>query len=88
MILGTRITSALDVSVQAHVMSLLTGIQRKTGTACLFISHDLGVIREVAHRCVVLKEGYVVEYDTTEKVFTDSKHPYTCRLLAAASRHE
>ena len=62
--------------------------QRKTGTACLFISHDLGVIREVAHRCVVLKEGYVVEYDTTEKVFTDSKHPYTCRLLAAASRHE
>ncbi len=88
LILCDEITSALDVSVQAHVLSLLTGIQRKTGTACLFISHDLGVIREVAHRCVVLKEGYVVEYDTTEKVFTDSKHPYTCRLLAAASRHE
>ncbi len=88
LILCDEITSALDVSVQAHVLSLLTAIQRKTGTACLLISHDLGVVREVAHRCVVLQEGFVVEYDTTEKVFTDSKHPYTCRLLAAASRHE
>jgi peptide/nickel transport system ATP-binding protein len=86
LILCDEITSALDVSVQAHVLSLLASMQRKTGTACMFISHDLGVVREIAHSCVVLKEGCVVECGITERVFTDSKHPYTCRLLAAASR--
>ena len=88
LILCDEITSALDVSVQAHVLALLTTMQRKTGTACLFISHDLGVVREIAHRCVVLQDGCVVECGTTERVFTDSKHPYTRRLLAAALRQD
>ena len=88
LILCDEITSALDVSVQAHVLALLSSMQRKTGTACMFISHDLGVVREIAHSCVVLQDGCVVECGITERVFTDSKHPYTGRLLAAASRQD
>lgn len=88
LILCDEVTSALDVSVQAHVLELLKGIQAKTGAACLFISHDLGVIKQIAGMTVVLEEGVVVEAGPTEKVFSDPTHHYTRLLLAAASRRE
>jgi peptide/nickel transport system ATP-binding protein len=87
-ILCDEITSALDVSVQAHVLKLLKGIQQKTGAACLFISHDLGVVKQVADETVVLKNGQVVEAGVTRAVFNDPSHNYTRMLLAAALRRE
>jgi peptide/nickel transport system ATP-binding protein len=88
LILCDEITSALDVSVQAHVLKLLKGIQQKTGAACLFISHDLGVVKQVADETVVLKNGRVVEAGVTRAVFDDPSHNYTRMLLAAALRRE
>ena len=88
LILCDEITSALDVSVQAHVLDLLMALQRKNGTACMFISHDLGVIREVAHRAVVMRHGLVVEAGPTEDLFENPKSPYTQLLIAAAQRKD
>jgi peptide/nickel transport system ATP-binding protein len=88
LILCDEITSALDVSVQAHVLKLLKGIQQKTGAACLFISHDLGVVKQVADETVVLKNGQVVEAGVTRAVFNNPSHNYTRMLLAAALRRE
>jgi microcin C transport system ATP-binding protein len=77
-------TSALDVSVQQQVLLLLAELQRKYGIAYLFISHDLAVIRAMAHRVMVMKDGRVVESGTTEEVLSNPKEAYTQRLLAAA----
>ncbi len=88
LILCDEVTSALDVSVQAHVLKLLKGIQTKAGAACLFISHDLGVVKQVADETVVLQKGQVVEAGPTRTVFDDPSHTYTRLLLAAASRRE
>lgn len=88
LVLCDEITSALDVSVQAHVLDLLMALQRKTGTACIFISHDLGVIREVAHRAVVMRNGEVVEAGPTERLFEESHNTYTRHLIAAAERRD
>jgi peptide/nickel transport system ATP-binding protein len=88
LILCDEVTSALDVSVQAHVLKLLKGIQNKTGAACLFISHDLGVVKQVADETVVLKKGRIVEAGPTRTVFNNPSHQYTRLLLAAASRRE
>ena len=88
LILCDEVTSALDVSVQAHVLKLLKGIQIKTGAACLFISHDLGVVKQVADETVVLQKGRIVEAGVTRTVFDNPTHTYTQLLLAAASRRE
>lgn len=88
LILCDEVTSALDVSVQAHVLELLKGIQIKSGAACLFISHDLGVVKQVADQMVVLQKGQVVEAGSTQTVFNHPSHNYTRLLLAAASRRE
>jgi peptide/nickel transport system ATP-binding protein len=88
LILCDEITSALDVSVQAQVLRLLRGIQGKTGAACLFISHDLGVVKQVADQTVVLQNGRVIETGPTGAVFDNPSHDYTRLLLAAASRRE
>ncbi|MBK3564980.1 ABC transporter ATP-binding protein [Streptomyces sp. MBT62] len=76
--------SALDLSVQAQVLNLFTGLQRETGVSYLFISHDLAVVRHLAQRIVVLYRGDVVEHGTTDEVYADAQHPYTRKLLAAA----
>ncbi len=86
LILCDEVTSALDVSVQAHVLELLKALQEKTGVACVFISHDLGVVKQVASKVVVLQEGVVAEAGPTEHVFSNPSHDYTRLLLAAASR--
>jgi peptide/nickel transport system ATP-binding protein len=86
LILCDEVTSALDVSVQAHVLELLKALQEKTGVACVFISHDLGVVKQVANKVIVLQKGVVAEAGSTEEVFAKPAHGYTRLLLAAASR--
>lgn len=86
LIICDEITSALDVSVQADVLKLLKELQRDTGTACLFISHDLGVIRRVADRIVVMHDGVICEAGQTDAVLDSPEDDYTKRLLAAATK--
>ncbi len=76
-------TSALDVSVQAAILNLLTDLQQRKEVAYLFISHDLGVVRYLADRIVVLYLGRVMEIGPADKVFTGPHHPYTEALLSA-----
>ena len=75
--------SALDVSVQAAVTELLADIQRTHRTTLLFISHDLGIVRYLADRVMVMYLGHVVEIGTTDQVFEPPYHPYTEALLSA-----
>jgi len=75
--------SALDVSVRAQVIDLLVTLQARLGTAFLFISHDLAVVREVSHRVLVLYRGRVVEDGPAEAVLAGPRHPYTQALLSA-----
>ncbi|MER7540408.1 ABC transporter ATP-binding protein [Streptomyces sp. NPDC097704] len=76
-------TSALDLTTQAKVLSLLHRIQQETGAAYLFISHDLGVVREVSDRIAVLHDGGIVEMGGSEQVSLRPTHPYTRRLQLA-----
>jgi microcin C transport system ATP-binding protein len=78
-------TSALDVTVQQQVLQLLSELQRRHGMAYVFITHDLAVVRAMAHQVLVMKDGKVVESGATEEVMQRPQHTYTQRLLAAAS---
>jgi dipeptide transport system ATP-binding protein len=75
--------SALDMSVQAQVLNLLVDLQRDLGLAYLFISHDLGVVRHVAHDVMIMYLGLVMEHGAKERIFARPLHPYTQTLLAA-----
>ncbi|HAN08680.1 MAG TPA: microcin ABC transporter ATP-binding protein [Acidimicrobiaceae bacterium] len=77
-------TSALDVSVQAQIVDLLREVQRKYDLVYLFISHDLKVVRALAHDIVVMKEGQVVEQGPAQEIFESPSHAYTKELLTAA----
>ena len=76
-------TTALDVTIQADILKTLKEINRKEGTAILFISHDLGVIRHLCQRVIVMQSGVIVEEGPVEQVFYHPEHPYTRQLIAA-----
>ncbi len=76
-------TTALDVTIQAQILELLKSLQKEMGMAMLLITHDLGIVRRMAERVYVMRDGEIVETGPTEKIFTDPKHPYTRHLLEA-----
>jgi oligopeptide/dipeptide ABC transporter ATP-binding protein len=76
-------TTALDVTIQAQILELLADLQQRLGTAIVMITHDLGVIAEIARRVVVMYAGEVVEEATVDTLFASAHHPYTEGLLAA-----
>ena len=78
--------SALDLSVQAQVLNLLSDLQEEFGLTYVFISHDLSVVRYIADEVMVMYYGEAVEYGTREQVFSDPKHDYTKTLFAATPR--
>ncbi|MCZ8184607.1 MAG: ABC transporter ATP-binding protein [Beijerinckiaceae bacterium] len=81
-------TTALDVTVQAKILDLLRDLQRETGMAMLFITHDLGIVRRIAHRVAIMRRGQIVEQGIVNDVFATPKHPYTQALLAAEPKGE
>ena len=78
-------TSALDVTIQKQVLSLLQRLQQELGLSYLLITHDVDVIRAMAHDVLVMKDGDIVEHGTVEQILEAPAHSYTQRLLAAAA---
>ena len=76
-------TTALDVTIQAQILELLKSLQKEMGMAMLLITHDLGIVRRMAERVYVMRNGDIVETGQAEDVFTNPKHPYTRHLLEA-----
>ena len=83
LIIADECISALDVSIQAQVVNLMKDIQHETGTAYLFIAHDLSMVKYISDRIGVLHLGHLLETGTTEEIFTNPVHPYTRSLLSA-----
>lgn len=83
LIIADEAISALDVSIQAQVVNLMKEIQVKTGTAIMFIAHDLSMVKYISDRIGVLHLGHLVETGTTEEIFSNPIHPYTKSLLSA-----
>ncbi len=76
-------TTALDVTIQAQVLDLMRKLQKEKGTSILFITHDLGVVAQMADEVVVMYRGHVVEKASAKELFSDPRHPYTQALLAS-----
>ena len=76
-------TTALDVTIQAQILELMKDIQKKSNTSIIFITHDLGVVANVADRVAVMYAGQIVEYGTVEDIFYNPQHPYTWGLLGS-----
>ncbi|MBI4212090.1 MAG: ABC transporter ATP-binding protein [Deltaproteobacteria bacterium] len=76
-------TTALDVTIQAQILELMQRLQRELHMAMMFITHDFGVVAEIADRVMVMYAGQVVESGTTKEIFSNPKHPYTQALLSA-----
>ena len=83
LIIADECISALDVSIQAQVVNLMKDIQQETGTAYLFIAHDLSMVKYISDRIGVLHLGHLLETGTTEEIFANPIHPYTRSLLSA-----
>jgi microcin C transport system ATP-binding protein len=78
-------TTALDVTIQAQILELMAELKRDTGLSMLFITHDLTIVRKIADRVCVMKDGVIVETGPTAEIFASPQHPYTQMLLAAES---
>jgi oligopeptide transport system ATP-binding protein len=81
-------TTALDVTIQAQIIDLMMEMQQRTGAAIIMITHDLGVVADMADDVMVMYAGRQVEYGTADEVFYKPKHPYTWGLLASLPRHD
>ncbi|MEK5331927.1 ABC transporter ATP-binding protein [Lysinibacillus sp. FSL W8-0992] len=82
-------TTALDVTIQAQILSIMKQMQERLGTSIILITHDLGVVAGMCDRVIVMKEGEIVEEGTTEEIFANPQHPYTKKLLNALPKlHE
>jgi peptide/nickel transport system ATP-binding protein/oligopeptide transport system ATP-binding protein len=81
-------TTALDVTIQAQILALMEELRERLGLSLVLISHDLGVIAEVAHEVAIMYAGRIVEYTTTEELFTHPLHPYTQGLLSSLPRFD
>ena len=81
LVLLDEVTSGLDVSVQARVLDLIRELQRERGISMIVVSHDMGVIRLLADRTLVLKNGRVVERGLTDQILEDPQHPYSQLLV-------
>ena len=79
-------TTALDVTIQAEILALMDRLKRETGTAVMFITHDMAVVAQMADRVVVMFRGEKVEEGSVEEIFENPKHPYTKALLAAVPK--
>jgi oligopeptide/dipeptide ABC transporter ATP-binding protein len=86
LIVADEPVSALDVSLRAQILDLFRSVQDETGTAIVFIGHDLGVVRRISHRVAVIYLGAIVETGESEDVFTNPLHPYTRLLLDSAPK--
>ncbi|WP_029112865.1 ABC transporter ATP-binding protein [Mycobacterium sp. URHB0044] len=87
LIIADEPTTALDVSVQAGIIALLRRLQHEHGTAIVFVSHDLGVVAEIADEVVVVKDGVVVESGPRQRIYADPREAYTRELLVASRVH-
>ncbi|MEF2071513.1 ABC transporter ATP-binding protein [Consotaella sp. CSK11QG-6] len=76
-------TTALDVTIQAQILALIKTLQEETGTAVIMITHDLGVVAEIADQVAVMYAGHIVETGSVEAIFDDPQHPYTIGLMGA-----
>ncbi|MGE6605513.1 ABC transporter ATP-binding protein [Halomonas sp. NPDC076908] len=76
-------TTALDVTTQAQILNLIRDIQTRKGMSVMFITHDFGVVAEIADEVIVMEKGLIVEHASAEEIFSAPKHPYTKRLIAA-----
>ena len=76
-------TTALDVTIQAEILELMAGLQQRLGMGMIFITHDLKIVKRIAHRVYVMRYGEVVEEGETAEIFASPKHPYTRALLEA-----
>lgn len=76
-------TTALDVTIQAQILNLLLSLQRERGMALVLITHNMGVVAQIAHRVAVMYSGQVMEQNATADLFADPQHPYTAALMAA-----
>jgi peptide/nickel transport system ATP-binding protein len=76
--------SALDMTVQKQILKLIRDLQDRYGFACLFVSHDLGAVEQVADRVAVMQNGKIVEVGSRDDIFDQPQHDYTKRLLNAA----
>ncbi|MFJ3047871.1 ABC transporter ATP-binding protein [Herbaspirillum chlorophenolicum] len=80
-------TTALDVTTQAQILALIARIQKERGMGVMFVTHDFGVVAEIADRVIVMEKGELVEQGTVDEVLNRPRHPYTRKLIGAVPRH-
>lgn len=88
LIIADEPTTALDVTIQAQIMELLKELKEKTDASIMLITHDLGVVADMADKIMVMYAGMIMEYGTTEEIFKNPFHPYTKGLLASIPRKD